>query len=59
MEKIKAIDVLEVEDASTKVQVTLIGGETFEDSVDGGHFDFGTHFVGKSEKDSEKDDVNV
>jgi len=48
-DKIKTIDVLEVEDMTTTVQVTLTDGRTLKGVVDGGHTDRGMGFEGKSD----------
>jgi hypothetical protein len=49
LDKIKTIDVLSVEDTSTKVQITLLDGKTLEGSLTGGRVDLGTRFEGESE----------
>lgn len=49
LDRIKTIDVLNVEDTSTKIRITLIGGETIEGSVLGGRADLGTRFEGESD----------
>jgi hypothetical protein len=48
-EEIKTIEMLEYDNLSTSVRVTLVSGETLEGSAEGGHFDNGAHFSGKND----------
>jgi hypothetical protein len=49
LDKIKAIDVLSVEDTTTRVRVTLLDSKVIESSLTGGRVDLGTRFEGESD----------
>lgn len=49
LSKIKAIDVVAVDNVTTTVQVTLTNGQTLKDTLDGGTADLGTAFQGRND----------